>query len=71
MIAHSLSCEIKRRGIKQTTIARELNVSDTWVSLRLSGKSGTVEDLEAIASVCGLTARWVDYQPTQTSDILK
>ncbi len=71
MIAHSLSCEIKRRRIKQSTIAQELNVSEAWVSLRLSGKSGTVADLEAIASVCGLTARWVDYEPIQTSDILK
>lgn len=71
MIAYSLSLELKRRGIKQTTIARELNVSGAWVSLRLSGKSGTVEDLEAIASVCGLTAQWVDYEPVRTNNILK
>ena len=71
MIAHSLSCEIKRRRIKQSDIAKQLNVSGAWVSLRLSGKAGTVKDLEAIASVCGLTAQWVAHEPTQTSDILK
>ena len=58
MIAASLSAAVKARGIKQADIARELNVSGAWVSLRLSGKADSLADLEAIAAVAGLAPTW-------------
>ena len=59
----SLAAAIKARGITQAQIARELNVSTAWVSQRLSGVRGSITDMEAIATVAGLKAAWVDAEP--------
>ena len=64
MIAAALSAAIKASGIKQADIARELNVSGAWVSLRLSGKAGSLADLEAIAAVAGLAPTWAPAEPS-------
>jgi len=65
MIATALSAAIKASGITQADIARELNVSGAWVSLRLSGKAGSLADLEAIAAVAGLTPTWAPAEPVE------
>lgn len=64
MIAASLSAAVKASGIKQADIARELNVSGARVSLRLSGKAGSLTDLEAIATVAGLAPTWAHAEPS-------
>ena len=65
MIAPSLATAIKASGITQADIARELNVSAAWVSLRLSGKAGSLADLEAIATVAGLAPTWAPAEPVE------
>ena len=65
MIAASLSAAIKASDIPQADIARELNVSGAWVSLRLSGKAGSLADLEAIATVAGLAPTWAPVEPVE------
>lgn len=63
MIAASLSAAIKGRGITQADIARALNVSPAWVNQRLTGKRGTIADLEAIAEVADLAPTWATPEP--------
>ncbi len=65
MIAASLAAAIKASGMTQAEIARELNVSAAWVSLRLTGKAGSLADLEAIAGVAGLTPTWAPAEPVE------
>ena len=65
MIAAALSAAVKASGITQAEIARELNVSGAWVSLRLSGKAGSLADLEAIATVVGLAPTWAPAEPVE------
>jgi transcriptional regulator with XRE-family HTH domain len=65
MIAASLAVAIKASGITQSEIARELNVSGAWVSLRLTGKAGSLADLEAIAGVVGLAPTWSPVEPVE------
>lgn len=64
MIAASLNAAVKASGITQAGIARELNVSEAWVSQRLTGKRGTIADLEAIATVAGLAPTWAPAEPS-------
>lgn len=61
----SLAAAIKARGITQADIAQELNVSPAWVSQRLSGKRGSIADLEAIAEAAGLSCAWHDAAPAE------
>ncbi len=65
MIAASLATAVKASGITQAEIARELNVSAAWVSLRLSGKAGSLADLEAVAGVAGLAPTWAPAEPVE------
>lgn len=65
MIAAALSAAVKASGITQAEIARELNVSGAWVSLRLSGKAGSLADIEAIAAVAGLAPTWAPAEPVE------
>lgn len=62
MIAKSIASAMKERGITQADIARELNVSDAWVSLRLTGKCGTIADFDAIVEKVGITPVWRDTE---------
>lgn len=62
-IADSLAAAIKERGLTQADVAKELNVSQSWVNQRLTGVRGSVEDLEAIAEKAGLTPVWREAEP--------
>lgn len=68
VIAKSIAAALKERGITQADIAKELNVSPAWVSLRLTGAQGSLDDLEAIIAVAKLTPVWRDEEPERRGE---
>jgi transcriptional regulator with XRE-family HTH domain len=52
-----ISVWMRRRGLNQTQLADRMGVHQTWVSARLTGKTGiSVEDLEALGRALGVPA---------------
>jgi transcriptional regulator with XRE-family HTH domain len=48
---------MRRRGLNQTQLADRIGVHQTWVSARLTGKTGiSVEDLELLGRALGVPA---------------
>lgn len=55
IVAAEIRAWIGRRGIRQSQLARELGVSEQWISVRLRGVQPIgVDDLERIADVLGV-----------------
>ena len=55
-VAQEIRAELARQRRSGAWLARELGVSEAWVSHRLSGKQITVADVERLAGVLGVSA---------------
>jgi transcriptional regulator with XRE-family HTH domain len=60
LIAAEIRAEMARQGLSQREVAKRLNVSDIWISRRVSPKSTvqiTVEEVEAMAEALGVSSQ--------------